>query len=72
MKTFVVRLWAEVEPAAGKRDPLRGIVEHVGSGCSTPFANESELLAFLRQAEPAEPVIHPSPANPIPATGGRP
>lgn len=66
MKTFVVRLWVATEPAVGALEPLHGVVEHVGSGRSTTFGDDSELLAFLREAEPAEP------AAPTPTKGERP
>jgi hypothetical protein len=56
MKTFVVRIWTPDEPAfTGEDDPLHGLVEHVGSGSSTSFGNESELLAFFRAAAGTEP-----------------
>jgi len=66
VNTFVVRLWVATDPPIEAGEPLHGVVEHVGSGRSTPFGNENELLAFLREAEPAEP------AEPAPAKGGQP
>lgn len=69
MKTFVVRVWVATGPiveAGG--EALHGVVEHVGSGRSTPFGNANELLAFLREAEPAEP----APAEPTRVKGGEP
>jgi len=47
MKTFVVRVWAPPTAAEGELDQLRGIVEHLGSGDSQPFKDDTELLAFL-------------------------
>lgn len=43
LESFVVRV---VAGRAG--DPLAGVVEHVRTGCSRPFADEEELLAALR------------------------
>ena len=50
MQTFVVRVW--VEPAEGTNAPgtLHGVVEHVGSGGSTTFTDDGELLTFLHEA----------------------
>jgi hypothetical protein len=66
VKTFVVRLWAAVDPADEAHEPLHGVVEHVGSGRSAPFASEDELLAFLRDAAAqgsAEPLTRPGSAD---------
>ncbi len=53
METVVVRLWVPTEQATGAHEPLRGIVEHVGSGSSAAFGDESELLTFMREASGA-------------------
>ncbi len=50
MKTFVVRLWTSTEAVAGFDEELRGLVEQVGSGGSSPFGNADELVALLRHA----------------------
>ncbi len=70
MRTFVVRVWTPTEPFVEEGDPLRGVVEHVGSGRSTPFGSESELLALLRQSDPATPEATLGPAAPTHTTGG--
>jgi hypothetical protein len=49
VQTFVVRLWTSPEPSSRTADSLRGIVEHLRSGRKAPFADEDELLAFLRE-----------------------
>ena len=49
VQTFVVRLWTSEEPSQRRPDSLRGIVEHLRSGRKGPFADEDELLAFLRE-----------------------
>jgi len=49
VQTFVVRLWTPPEPSPRPPDSLRGIVEHLRSGRKGPFADEEELLAFLRE-----------------------
>jgi hypothetical protein len=67
VKTFVVRVWTPAEPAVEEQGALHGLVEHVGSGRSAPFADELELLAFLREATLAEPT-----ATPTIAEGGGP
>jgi hypothetical protein len=51
VKTFVVRVWTPPEPVPDTREPLRGLVEHIGSGRSVPFGNEAELLAFLLESQ---------------------
>jgi hypothetical protein len=50
MQTFVLRVW--VEPAEGRNAPgtLHGVVEHVGSGGSTTFTDDGELLTYLQEA----------------------
>lgn len=56
MKTFVIRLWVATDPAVEARDPLHGVIEHVGSGRSTSFGDERELLDFLREPAGAEAI----------------
>jgi hypothetical protein len=49
VETFVVRAWREdpdAEPTTD--DSLRGVVEHVATGASTPFHDADQLLEFLR------------------------
>ena len=49
VETFVVRAWREDpddEPTTD--DSLRGVVEHVATGASTPFRDAEQLLLFLR------------------------
>jgi len=49
VETFVVRAWREDpdgEPTTD--DSLRGVVEHVATGASTPFRDADQLLEFLR------------------------
>jgi hypothetical protein len=48
METFVIQIPTRPENSteAGE-DELRGVVEHVGSGCRETFTNDGELLAFL-------------------------
>jgi hypothetical protein len=53
VETVVVRLWVPTEQAPDPRHSLRGIVEHVSSGRSAAFGDESQLLAFLRDASDA-------------------
>ncbi|MGH7572247.1 MAG: hypothetical protein ACREMK_10430 [Gemmatimonadota bacterium] len=52
METFVVRVWRAVEdPSAIPESwtaPLRGFVEHVGTGTTTRFGGGEELLRFLQ------------------------
>ncbi len=45
METFVVRVFAAVggEPLT----PLRGLVEHVGSGSRDPFESPERLISLL-------------------------
>ena len=50
MQTFVVRVWVEPTPGTSGTGTLHGVVEHVGSGGSTTFADDAELLAFLHEA----------------------
>lgn len=69
MKSFVVRVWTPHRPACEKEKALHGLVEHVGSGRSTPFADEHELLAFLWEATLAGPA---APATSTVTRGGRP
>lgn len=49
VETFVVRAWRE-DPDGGSTsdDALRGVVEHVATGASTPFHDADQLLEFLR------------------------
>jgi hypothetical protein len=51
METFVVRAWraaTEVRTDVDDGDHgLRGVVEHIGSGDSTPFRDANELVRFL-------------------------
>lgn len=53
METFVVRVWRAVEEASEAGEswsaPLRGFVEHVGTGTTTRFGGGEELLRFLRE-----------------------
>jgi hypothetical protein len=54
VETFVVRAWREDpdgEPTAD--DSLRGVVEHVATGASTPFRDAEQLLRFLRDSRSA-------------------
>lgn len=57
METFVVRVWRAVEDpavaAVSWTAPLRGFVEHVGTGATTRFGGGEELLQFLR--DPSTP-----------------
>jgi hypothetical protein len=69
VRTFVVRVWTPAEPAVEEQGALRGLVEHVGSGRSAPFADELELLAFLREAVLADSSL---PSTPTIAPGGGP
>jgi hypothetical protein len=63
VETFVVRVYVLHKPAAGARDGLRGVVEHVGSARSTPFENEVQLLAFLSEARLTEAAARPQPSK---------
>ncbi|MGH7570362.1 MAG: hypothetical protein ACREMK_00775 [Gemmatimonadota bacterium] len=57
METFVVRVWrsaaADVVLPPDHSAILRGLVQHVGSGWSTPFRSGEELLSALTTAETA-------------------
>ena len=49
-----MRAWREDpdgEPTAD--DSLRGVVEHVATGASTPFRDAEQLLRFLRDSRSA-------------------
>lgn len=49
VETFVVRAWrGEPDGEAAADGTLRGVVEHVATGASTPFRDAEQLLAFLR------------------------
>lgn len=49
MQTFVVRVWVPgTEAPAG--EPLRGFVTAASSGVTTPFYEEAELIALVRDA----------------------
>ena len=50
METLVVRLWVPAGGPVGELLPLRGLVEHVGSGSSSVFVGDQELLALMRRA----------------------
>jgi hypothetical protein len=41
---YVVKLHRDSQPAQGR---ISGLLEHVGSGCSTPFASAEALVAAL-------------------------
>jgi hypothetical protein len=45
METFVVRVFVPVEDDRG---PLRGVVEHVGTGSREPFQGGDRLIGFLQ------------------------
>ena len=48
MDTFVIRVWMPAdEPALGRRDGMRGIVEHVADGNLMMFDAPEQLLAFI-------------------------
>jgi hypothetical protein len=66
MKTFLIQLWTQAKDAAETSpNELRGLVEHIGSGCRQAFADTHELLAWLRAQ-------HPDSAHPnCPARGPR-
>jgi hypothetical protein len=49
METFIVRVW--VPPTSDGARVLRGVAEHLGSGRTTTFVDESQLLAFLNEAQ---------------------
>jgi hypothetical protein len=49
MQTFVVRVWAEAAGPEHEPEELRGIVEHLGSGESHAFKDDTELLSFLHE-----------------------
>ncbi len=42
-----MRVWIPSDSSPGEQ-PLRGVVEQVGSGSETAFVDEDELLAVLR------------------------
>lgn len=48
METFVVRVWVPAE--GGSTAPMRGTVQHVASGETTPFTDADELISFLALA----------------------
>lgn len=71
METFVVRVWrsnASYSDGSSEASPtLRGLLQHVGSGHSTPFRSGEELVHSLlsRLAEPAGfPADRPPGAGP--------
>ena len=44
-----MRAWREDPDGAPETDgSLRGVVEHVATGASTPFSDAEQLLSFLR------------------------
>jgi len=47
-RTFVVRIPVPAEPPGDGPGALRGVVDHVQSGRTAPFADEAALLALLR------------------------
>jgi hypothetical protein len=54
VETFVVRAWREDPDSEPTSDAgLRGVVEHVATGTSTPFRDADQLLDFLRS--PCDP-----------------
>jgi hypothetical protein len=54
METFVVRVWRAADEGLGSAPKsaaqLHGLVEHVGSGTTTRFVGDEELLRFLRRS----------------------
>lgn len=55
MQTFVVRVWSPTpKPSEPELDRLCGVVEELGSGRSTTFADDGELLAFLLERRQRE------------------
>ena len=48
METFVVRVWVPAEGVAPA--PMRGTVQHVTTGETTPFTDEDELVSLLALA----------------------
>jgi hypothetical protein len=55
VKTFIVRVWTSSDPADAGNEPLRGLVEPIGTGEATPFASEAELIELLiRAAAPSD------------------
>ncbi len=54
METFVVRVWRAADPDSvapnAWKPPLRGLVEHVGTGVAARFGGGEELLRFLQDA----------------------
>ena len=55
METFVVRLWVPAEDEAEAVEPLRGVLELVGSADATPFSGGEQLLELLRAGIAADP-----------------
>lgn len=65
----MVRVWRAVEnPSAVSESwpvPLRGFVEHVGTGTTTRFGGGAELLAFLQgSGQPGDSENVGDPASP--------
>lgn len=60
MEAFVVRVWrSAVSDSDGSSEPssaLRGLVQHVGSGRSTPFRSAEELMRSLLSGLAEQPV----------------
>ncbi len=51
METFVVRVWVPADEAA-PRTPMRGIVQHAGTGRVEAFRGSEELLALVAGMAP--------------------
>lgn len=62
MKTFVVRIWTSADAADPGGEPLRGLVEQIGTGESSPFVSEAELLEFLISAAASDQLREREPA----------
>jgi hypothetical protein len=48
--TFVVRLWTpkeEEDVEAHLSEPMRGVVEHIDSGRSAVFSDQSQMIEFI-------------------------